>query len=117
MKRLGEATSKYSPPSPPGFPDAFRWGNEDAVRSLFEGLASSIQLDRRSVTWEYESWDEMRRVGESFPGTVMAKRMLPPDVYERMSEDIEAAFREHNRGIEGSVVIDNEYLRVVARKA
>jgi len=116
MKKLSEVTSNYSPPPPPEVPDAFRWGDEETVRSLFEGLASSIQLDRRTVTWEYESWDEMRRVGESFGGTVMAKQMLPPHVYERMSEDIEAVFREHNRGPGGQVVIDNEYLRVVARK-
>jgi hypothetical protein len=69
------------------------------------------------VTWEYESWDEMRRVGGSFGGAVMARQMLPPAVYERMSEDLEAVFREHNRGTGGPVVIDNEYLRVVARKA
>jgi ubiquinone/menaquinone biosynthesis C-methylase UbiE len=116
-KKMSEVTSRYSPPSPPDVPDAFRWGEEDTVRSLFEGLASSVQLDRRIVTWRYESWDEMRRVGESFGGAVMAKQMLPPEMYERMGEDFDALFREHNRGTDGTVVVDNEYLRVVARKA
>jgi len=36
---------------------------------------------------------------------------------ERISREIETIFREHNRGAEGQVVIDNEYLRVVAHKA
>jgi hypothetical protein len=116
-KKMSEVTSRYSPPSPPDVPDAFRWGDEDTVRSLFEGSASSVQLDRRIVTWRYESWDEMRRVGESFGGAVMAKQMLPPEMYERMGEDFDALFREHNRGTDGTVVVDNEYLRVVARKA
>jgi hypothetical protein len=80
-------------------------------------MASSVQLERRILTWAYESWDEMRKVGESFGGTVMAKRMLPSEMYERMGEDFEALFWEHNRGTEGTVVIDNEYLQVVARKA
>ena len=117
MKKMGDVGSKYSPPRPPGVPDAFRWGEEEIVRSLFEGLASSIELDLRSLTWEYGSWDEMRRVGESFGGTVMAKQMLPPEAFERMIQDFEALFREHDRGAGGMIVIDNEYLRVVARKA
>jgi ubiquinone/menaquinone biosynthesis C-methylase UbiE len=117
MKKMGDVGSKYAPPSPPDLPSAFRWGEEDAVRSLFEGMASSIELDRRTLMWEYASWDEMRKVGESFGGAVMAKRMLPPEVYAQMNEDMETLFREHNQGTEGQVVIENEYLRVVARKA
>jgi ubiquinone/menaquinone biosynthesis C-methylase UbiE len=117
MKKMGDVGSKYSPPRPPGVPGAFRWGEDDIVRSLFEGLASSIELDLRSLTWEYESWDEMRRVGESFVGTVMAKQMLPTEAFEQMTQDFEALFREHDRGTGGLIVIDNEYLRVVARKA
>jgi hypothetical protein len=34
-----------------------------------------------------------------------------------MNADFDALFKEHNRGSDGRVVIDNEYLRVVARKA
>jgi ubiquinone/menaquinone biosynthesis C-methylase UbiE len=117
MKKMGDVGSKYSPLPPPGVPDAFRWGEEEAIRSLFEGLASSIELDRRSLTWEYESWDEMRRVGESFGGTVMAKRMLPPEAFDQMNKDFEALFGELNRATDGRVVIENEYLRVVAHKA
>jgi ubiquinone/menaquinone biosynthesis C-methylase UbiE len=117
MRKMGDVSSKYSPPRPPEVPDAFRWGEEDAVRSLFEGFASTIELDRRSLTWEYESWDEMRTVGESFGGTVMAKRMLPPEAFDQMNADFDALFKEHNRGTDGRVVIENGYLRVVARKA
>jgi hypothetical protein len=59
----------------------------------------------------------MRRLNESFGGRVMAKRMLPPDVFESMEKELETLFREHNQGTEGRVAIPNEYLLVVARKA
>jgi hypothetical protein len=47
----------------------------------------------------------------------MAKQMLPPEAFEQMTQDFEALFREHDRGTGGMIVIDNEYLGVVARKA
>jgi len=117
MKKMGEVTSRYAPPPPAGVPDAFRWGEEETVRSLFEAFASSVQIDRRIVTWTYGSWDEMRSVGENFGGSVMAKKMMPPSMFAQMGEFVEALFREHNRGTEGTVVIDNEYLQVVAHRA
>lgn len=117
MRKMSDVSSKYSPPPPAELPDAFAWGQEETVRSRFEGLASSIKLDRRPLTWEYDSWEDMRATGESFGGTVLAKRMLPPEVYNRMAQEMEALFREHNEGTEGRVVIAGEYLLVVAQKA
>jgi SAM-dependent methyltransferase len=117
MRKMSDVSSKYLPPPPAELPDAFAWGQEETVRSRFEGLASSIQLDRRPLTWEYDSWEDWRATSESFGGTVLAKRMLPPDVYNRMAQEMEALFREHNEGTEGRVVIVGEYLLVVAQKA
>ena len=117
MRKMSDVSSKYSPPRPAELPDAFAWGQEETVRSRFEGLASSIQLDRRSLRWEHDSWEDWRATSESFGGAVLAKRMLPPDVYNRMGKEMEALFREHNEGTEGRVVIAGEYLLVVAQKA
>jgi hypothetical protein len=95
-------------------------GEEPTVRSLLEGLASSIRLERRVLRWEFESLASMWAVLESQGRMAMAKRLLPPEVYERMGREIEAPFRQHNEGTEGTegrVVIGNQYLLVVARKA
>jgi SAM-dependent methyltransferase len=117
MRKLSDVSSKYLPPRPEELPDTFAWGIEETVRSRFEGLASSIQLDRRLLTWEHDSWEDWRATSESFGGTVLAKRMLPPDVYNRMAQEMEGLFREHNEATEGRVVIAGEYLLVVAQKA
>lgn len=98
-------------------PSPFSWGDEHTVRSRFGGLASSIEVERRALLWEAESWDDMRRFNESFGGRIKAKAMLPPHVFESMEKELETLFREHNQGTEGRVVIPNEYLLVVARKA
>jgi hypothetical protein len=59
----------------------------------------------------------MRFVFESHGGSVMAKRMLPPDVYETAGRELEALVRELNEGTQGSILIRNEYLLVVVHKA
>jgi ubiquinone/menaquinone biosynthesis C-methylase UbiE len=116
-KRMSDVVSKYSPPPPVKLPSPFQWGDEQTVRSLFEAAATSIQLDRRFLTWEFESFEAMRSVFESHGGSVMAKRMLPPDAYESAGRELEALVNELSEGTQGRIVIRNEYLLVVARKA
>jgi SAM-dependent methyltransferase len=116
-KQLVEVAAKYAPPPPSELPSPFGWGEEQTVRSLLEGLASSIRLEQRVLRWEFESLAAMRAVFQGHGGAVMAKRMLPPEVYERMGREIEALVSRHNQGSGDRVVIGNEYLLVVARKA
>lgn len=114
--RMSDVFSKYAPPPPVALPSPFRWGEEETVRALFEGMVSSIRLDRRILTWEFGSLEEMRSVFESHGGSVMAKRMLPPEVYESAGRELEALVSEVDEGTQGRIVIRNEYLLVVAQK-
>ena len=115
-RRMNDVFSKYAPPAPVELPNPFEWGDEHAVQSLF-GSAVSIQLDRRALEFEFESFDAMRFTFESHGGAVMAKQMLPPDVYESSGREFEALVRELNEGTGSSILIRNEYLLVVAHKA
>jgi SAM-dependent methyltransferase len=115
-KQLTEVAAKYGLPRPVELPSPFRWGEEQTVRSLFEGLASSIRLEQRVLRWEFESLAAMRAVFEAQGGVVMAKQMLPPEVYERMGREFETVASRRNQGSGDRVVINNEYLLVVARK-
>jgi ubiquinone/menaquinone biosynthesis C-methylase UbiE len=116
-KQMNDVVSTYSPPPPVELPSPFEWGDEQKVRSLFEAVATSIQLDRRVLTWEFESFEAMRAVFESHGGSVMAKQMLPQDVYESLGQELEALVSKLNQGTQDHIVIRNEYLLVVARKA
>lgn len=115
-KRMLDVVSKCSPPPPVELPSPFRWGEEATVRSLIGVRARSVQLERRDLQWEFDSLQAMRSVFESHGGAVMAKRMLPPDVYESQAAELEALAGQVNEGTEGRVVIPNEYLQVVAVK-
>jgi len=116
-KRMLDVVSKYSPPPPVELPSPFRWGEEETVRSLFGARARSVRLERHVLLWEFESIQAMRSVFESHGGAVMAKRMLPPDVYESQAAELEALVGQVNEGIGSRVVIPNEYLQVVAVKS
>jgi SAM-dependent methyltransferase len=116
-KRMMDVVSKYSPPPPVELPSPFRWGEEATVRSLFGASSRSIQLERRVLRWEFESLQAMRSVFESHGGAVMARQMLPPDVFESQAAELEALVGQLNEGTEGGVVISKEYLQVVAVKS
>jgi SAM-dependent methyltransferase len=116
-KQMMDVVSRYSPPPPVELPSPFRWGEEQTIRSLFEGRVTQIELDRRILTWEFESFEAMRSVFESHGGAVMAKQVLPPDVYEAQARELEELVGNLNEGTEGRVVLPNEYLLVVARRA
>jgi SAM-dependent methyltransferase len=116
-KQMMDIVSKYSPPSPVELPSPFQWGDEHTVRSRLGPMAKSIEIDRRVLSWEFESFEAMRSVFEGHGGAVMAKRTLPPDVYRRQGEEIEALVGELNEGTQGRLLIRNEYLLVVAHKA
>jgi ubiquinone/menaquinone biosynthesis C-methylase UbiE len=115
-KRMTDVVSKYAPPPPVDLPSPFQWGEAYTVRSLFDGLTMSIEFERRFLTWEFQSPEEIRSVFAGHGGGVMAKRMLPPAVYDRMARDLDVLVREVNEGTQDHVVIKSEYLALVARK-
>ena len=54
---------------------------------------------------------------EAYLGPIVALRtILPPDAYEALSNQMVALSEQFNRGPAGSLVIDSDYLSVVARK-
>lgn len=116
-KQMTDVIAKFSPPPPPGVPSPFLWGDEPTVDSRLASVATSIEYDRRTVTWEFESFEAMSSVFEAHGGAVMAKRTLPADVYQRQGEEIEALVRERNEGTGGGIRLRNEYLLVIARGA
>ncbi len=116
-KRMMDVVARYSPPPPVELPSPFRWGEEETVRSLFRTLAESVRCDRHSLMWEFASFEEMRSVFESHGGAVMAKRMLPPEVYEAQARGLQALVGDLNQATNGRVTLKNHYLLVLARKA
>jgi SAM-dependent methyltransferase len=107
---------KYAPP-PEGQPLSEEWGVEETVRERFQGLATSIHFDHRTLVTEAESVEAMaERLGATAPTMAAAREMLPPDRFEQLWSDNLDLARGYNRAADGSLRIESEYLLTVARK-
>ena len=105
---------KYSPPAP-GHPLVEEWGTEDVVRRRFDGLAATLEMERRTLSWESESPEAMvAEVAESAPTWVAAGSALPPERYEAMVAEATEFIRGWGGG--GPLRLENEYLLIVARR-
>jgi SAM-dependent methyltransferase len=113
-----QVARKYSPPPPEGLPLPEEWGDEDTARARLDGLASSIQIERRSVPWRADSpegfWDFCDR---SAPTQQAQREALPPERYAQLREEFIEYARRFNSADDGSVLIESEYLLIVARRA
>lgn len=106
----------YVPP-PEDLPRPVEWGVEETVRARFEGLASNVRVERRTLRWEFETPLEMVDFFDrNGPPNVMVRKALEPDRYEAMREDQLKLVEEHNLASDGSAAIDAEYAVIVARK-
>ncbi len=100
----------------PDRPKIEEWGVEDTVRERFDGLANSIEMERRTLPWSAGSPDEFIDLMEVHaPMQAAAKAAMPPDLYGQMREDMVAVVRGWAGG-DGALSVDVEYLLIVARR-
>jgi ubiquinone/menaquinone biosynthesis C-methylase UbiE len=100
-------------------PDAPRieeWGREDTVRERFDGLANSIEMERRAIPWGASSPERFMALMERHaPMQAVAKERMPAADYARMAAEQLALVRGWAGG-DGPVAVDAEYLLIVARR-
>jgi SAM-dependent methyltransferase len=113
---LFECMARYGPQLPEGVPNPRDWGEEDIVRERFGPYASSLQVERVSTRWEFDSFEHaMQTFGSAGPSAAVRAAMSEEDRQRLMAEARELLQR-HNKADDGRVVVDPEYLQVVARK-
>ena len=110
--RLGRS---YAPPAGDQ-PMSDEWSDEANVRERFDGLAARFEVEIRTLTWRFDSPEEMvATLGTSAPPWVAAKQSLPPERWESLiSEARELA--ERWAGDPRPIEFENEYALIVARK-
>lgn len=111
-----ETTSKYGPQLPDGVPNPRDWGLEEVVRERLGEYASSLQMERVSTHWEFESLDEVLTTFGSAGPSVAARAAMGEEAQKQMFEEALAVVARHNKASDGGVVLEPEYLQVVARK-
>jgi SAM-dependent methyltransferase len=113
--RVFEMMAEFAPRAD-GVPPPIEWGSEDAVHERFDGLAGTLECDRRHARLEFESVDALIAFVENAGPQVAAKRALGPEIYDQTRRRFREIVEEFNQAGDGGVRIESEYLLVVARK-
>lgn len=108
--------NRYAPPMPEGVPEPRLWGDEAVARERLEPLASSLVMERRTMRWEFPSFDAIWETYQSAGPTAAARAALPPETIEEIKRGVEEIVQRNNRASDGGVVLEPEYLEIVARK-
>jgi SAM-dependent methyltransferase len=117
---FSELLVSYSlaPPGGAELPSPFAWGDPQEVRRRFEGKASSLRLEPRTVRFAFPSVDAGFDFWERTNPPLMALRMmLPAERYQLLRTEGAELMRTMNRATDGSLLLDSEYLSVVAHKS
>ena len=110
---------KYSlaPPGGAELPSPFAWGDPAEVRRRFDGRASSLRLETRTVRFAFPSVDAGIAFWERTNPPLMAlKTMLQPERYQQLRREGASLMSSMNVATDGSLVLDSEYLSVIALK-
>jgi 2-polyprenyl-6-hydroxyphenyl methylase/3-demethylubiquinone-9 3-methyltransferase len=103
-------------PRAEGVPAPVEWGVEETVRERFDGLAGTLEFDRREVSLDFDSVDALAAFFENAGPQAAAKQALGPEIYDETRRRFREIVSEFNQADDGSVRIGSEYLVVVARK-
>src|SRR3954466_13642047 len=111
-----ECLSKYGPKLPEGVPNPREWGIEENVEERLGQYASSLQMDRVSIRWEFESFGKMMEtIGAAGPSHV-ARRSMSEEQRQALLDAARGLLERHNEATDGRIVVEPQYLQVVARK-
>jgi SAM-dependent methyltransferase len=113
---LFECMAKYGPQLPEGIPNPRDWGIEEIVEERLGPYASSLRLERLSTRWEFDSFEHaMQTFGSAGPSHA-ARAAMSEEQLQSMFQEALNLLERHNRATDGRVVLEPEYLQVVARK-
>jgi ubiquinone/menaquinone biosynthesis C-methylase UbiE len=108
--------NRYAPPMPDGVPMPREWGVEETAHQRLDPLASSVTTERRKLRWQFESFEQMWETLQSAGPAAAARKMQPPEKLEEAKRGVEEIVGRYNQATDGTVVVEPEYLEIVARK-
>jgi ubiquinone/menaquinone biosynthesis C-methylase UbiE len=117
LGRFAALITTYAPPAPAPLPSPFAWGDADEVCQRFTEFASAITVERRTLTFTFDTPEQGLAFWERTNGPLIAlHQLVPPDTYRTIAARTADLLAELNRAEDGRVILDSAYLQVVARK-
>jgi len=109
--------SKHAPP-PPGVKSPLLWGTEDHLRELFGDGVSDLKVERRISRLPFRSADHYIEFFRTYYGpTQMAYERVGADGEGALTNDLRAFLESANTAGERAMVLESEYLRMIATRA
>jgi SAM-dependent methyltransferase len=109
--------AEHAPP-PPGIPSPLAWGSEERLRELFGDGIADLRVERRISRQPFRSADHYIEFFRTYFGpTKMAYERVGEDGAQALTDDLRAFLEAVNTGGERAMVLEAEYLEVIATRA
>jgi len=112
-----KTNAKHVPP-PAGVKPPLLWGTEERLRELFGSAISDLRLERRISVQRFRSADHWLEIFRTYFGpTKVAFERVGSEGEAALEADLRALLDLNNRAGERALVLESEYLEVVATRA
>ena len=109
--------AKHAPP-PPGVQSPLLWGTEERLRELFGDGISELRVERRKSHQTFRSADHFLDFFRTYFGpTKVAFERVGSEGEAALEADLHAYLEEANTAGDRALVLEPEYLQVVATRA
>ena len=107
----------FSTPLPFALPSPFEWGEPDAVRERFDGLATAIEIEKLELTMTFATVPAAVDFWEETNAPMVALRMtLTSERYAECRRELGELMAAMSRSGPSGIELSNGYLQVLARK-
>jgi SAM-dependent methyltransferase len=118
ISSLFMTVAKYMPPPPPGFVPPVAWGTEERVRELFGDGVTDLRTERLGSRQAFRSADHYLDFFRAYFGPIkLAFERAGPENEETLTAELRAHLEKSNLGGDRALVLEPEYLQVVATRA
>jgi SAM-dependent methyltransferase len=111
-----DVMNSVAPQVPEGVPFPRDWGREEIAEERLGPHASSLRMERKTMRWEFASFDDAWNTFQSAGPQAAARQHLSDDVLEEVRKRVTEVMERYNQATDGSLVVHPEYLEIVARK-
>ncbi len=114
--RMFQTIAKHAPP-PGGIDSPLLWGTEEHLRELFGDDVSELRMERRVSRQGFRSPDHWIEFFRAYFGpTQAAYERVGPEGERALTEDLRRFLEAENTGGERALVLEAEYLQVIATR-
>ena len=109
--------AKFAPP-PPGLTPPVLWGTEDRVRELFGDGISNLEVERLVSRQAFRSADHYLEFFRAYFGPIRtAFEKAGPEREQELEDALRTHLEQSSTGGDRALVLEPEYLRVIATRA